>query len=138
MAEAIGIASGVVALTGFAYNSAKVLYQTINSFKNSPAAIRGLKAELEALTPVLESLREASTSTETTFDALKLPVLQCGNICQDFNSVIAKCVSNSNGDRRSFRDWVKLQFRGDSIDNFKTVLAAYKATISIALGDANL
>jgi hypothetical protein len=138
MAEAIGIASGLLALAGFAFKSTQMLYQTVNSFQTNTSVIRELKQELEALMTVLESLREITTDTDTKFDALKLPILHCGNICGDFKVVIEKCVSHSKGDRRSFRDWIKIQYRGDTIDSFKRILAAYKATISIALGDANL
>lgn len=138
MAEGIGIASGLVTIVGFAFRSSQLLYQTINSFHSSKRAVRELKQELEALTAVLASLQDAATSTDTTFAALKLPLLRCGNACKDFDAVIAKCTSHSEQDRRSFRDWAKLQYMGDDIDGFKTMLASYKSTISIAVGDANL
>jgi hypothetical protein len=138
MAEAIGVASGLLTLAGFALKSSQLLYQTISSFQTSRRAVRELKQELEALTGVLTSLQDVSTDTDTTLDALKLPLLRCGNACKDFDTVIAKCTSHSQQDRKSFRDWAKLQYMGDDIDGFKKMLAGYKSTICIALGDANL
>jgi Fungal N-terminal domain of STAND proteins len=136
--EVIGITSGLLTLAGFAFKSTQLLYQTINSFQTNKRVVRELKQELEALMAVLESLRDVTTDTDTTFDALKLTLLRCGNICKDFDAVIVKCVSHSEEDRKSFRDWVKLQYMGDDIDGFKRMLATYKSIISIALGDANL
>ncbi|KAF2245144.1 hypothetical protein BU26DRAFT_568440 [Trematosphaeria pertusa] len=44
----------------------------------------------------------------------------------------------AGGDRQSFRDWAKLRYMGDDIDDFKDSLAAYKSTINIALTDVQL
>jgi len=69
---------------------------------------------------------------------LKLPLLRCGKACKDFEVVIARCSAHSNGPRTSFRDWARLKYLGNDIAGFKNMLAAYKSTISIALGDANM
>jgi hypothetical protein len=138
MAEPIGIASGLLTLVVFAFNSGKSLYQVVESFKSNQRAIRDLKQELEALDGVLESLREATTATDADFTALRLPLLRCGNACKDFEAVIIKCTAHSDRPRTSFMDWARLKYMGDDITAFKNMLAGYKATISIALGDATM
>jgi hypothetical protein len=140
MAEVIGIASGVVALVTFALQSSQVLYQTVESFRSQKRAVKELKNELKSLTPVLDSLRQVSTAgnDDVDFDPLRVPLYQCGVACRDFGILIETLVSRSEQDRRSFRDWARLKYKGDDIDQFKGMLAAYKSTINIAIGDINL
>ncbi|KAK4140189.1 uncharacterized protein C8A04DRAFT_40126 [Dichotomopilus funicola] len=139
MAEIIGISSGLVALVGFALKSSTLLYDTVQSYRSHPKNVRDLVDELEALDVVLRALSETVEQTkDTDFTALKLPLLRCGNACKDFGELIAKCSSRSGGSKTSFRDWAKLKYMGDGIDEFRRMLAGYKSTINIALADANL
>lgn len=139
MAELIGLSSGLVALVVFALKSSDLLYDTVNSYRSHPKNVRDLKEELEALGVVLRALSETVEKTKVTdFTALKLPLFRCGNACKEFDEVIAKCSSRSDGSRTSFRDWAKLKYMGDGIDEFRRMLAGYKSTINIALADANL
>ena len=73
MADPISLASGLVALTKFALQSSRALYQAIESFKNNRKAIRDLIEELEALDGVLQSLTETATDSQAHLDALKPP-----------------------------------------------------------------
>jgi hypothetical protein len=139
MAELIGLSSGLVALVTFALKSSTLLYDTVQSYRSHPKNVRDLKEELEALGAVLQALSATVEQTkDTDFTALKLPLLRCGNACKEFDEVIAKCSSRSGGSRTSFRDWAKLKYMGDGIDEFRRMLAGYKSTINIALADANL
>ncbi|RYP36253.1 hypothetical protein DL768_010950 [Monosporascus sp. mg162] len=139
MAEAISLSSGLVALVAFALNSSTLLYNTVQSYRSHPKNVRDLQEELEALAVVLRALSETvEQSKATDFTALKLPLFRCGNACKEFDEVIAKCSSRSGGSRTSFRDWAKLKYMGDGIDEFRRMLAGYKSTINIALADANL
>ncbi|KAL8646083.1 MAG: hypothetical protein Q9226_007025 [Calogaya cf. arnoldii] len=138
MADPISLASGLVALTTFALQSSKTLFQAIESFKSNRKAIRDLREELEALNGVLRSLAETATGNETHLDALKLPLLRCGAACKDFEAVVIKCSAHSDGSKTSFRDWAKLTYIGEDVTGFRNMLAGYKSTISIALGDANI
>jgi hypothetical protein len=139
MAECIGLASGLLTLATFAFQSSITLAKTIHSFQSHPKQVRDLKEELEALTEVLRSLTETvGATTDADFSALDLPLLRCGNACKEFEEEILKCSSRSGGNRRSFRDWTKLKYMGDDIDGFRRLLAGYKSTIIIALTDANL
>jgi hypothetical protein len=139
MAEAIGIASGLVALATFAFQSSITLYETIQSFKVHSTRVRDVQQELEALSEVLRSLSEqVSATSDDDLSALTLPLLRCGKACEEFEQELLKCSSRSGGNRTSFRDWARLRYMGDNIDGFKQQLAGYKSTIIIALTDANL
>jgi hypothetical protein len=139
MAGPISLASGLLALVGFAFKASITLYQTVQSFKFHPKQLRDLKEELEALIGVLGSLTETvSAATVVDLSALDLPLLRCGNACKDFGQQIMNCSFRSGDNRTSFRDWAKLRYMGDDIVGFKNMLAGYKSTIVIALGDANM
>jgi hypothetical protein len=139
MAEPIGIASGLLALATFAFQSSLTLYETVQSFQIHPKRVRDLKEELEALSGVLGALTKTlSTTTDVDLSALDLPLLRCGNSCKEFELEILKCSSRSGSSRTSFRDWAKLRYMGDDIDGFRQLLAGYKSTINIALTDVSL
>ncbi|KAF2494973.1 hypothetical protein BU16DRAFT_590256 [Lophium mytilinum] len=138
MAEPIGIASGALTLATFAFNSSVSLYQIVKSFQNSKRDIRELKEELEALSNAIQSLQELASKDEVQFEPLRLPLLRCGETCKGFGEVIENCTTNSSKPKTSFRDWAKLQYMGKDIAGFKNVLAGYKSTILIAIGDVNL
>lgn len=139
MAEAIGIASGLVALTTFALKCSLTLHETIKSFQNQPRHVLELMEELEALSDVLSSLRETSHAViDTDLSALKPPLERCGRACADFQQELLKCTSRSGNNRNSFRDWFSMRYMGDDIRGFRESLARYKSTIIIALQDVTL
>lgn len=138
MAEPIGIAAGVLALTTFALKSSVSLYQLIHSLQSNKRVIRDLKEELEALDGVLKSLQDALANDFADFPALKLPLLRCAKACDEFQSLVRNCNSRSSGPTTTLRDWAKLTYMGDDITGFKNTLSGYKSTIAIALGAANL
>lgn len=141
MAEPISLASGIVALATFAFKSSVSLYQVVESFQNNQRTMRRLKEEVESLNGVLLSLQKVTAGNSADLDGLKglnLPLLRCGTACKDFEAEIIKCTAHCSGSRTSFRDWAKLKYMGDDIAGFKNMLAGYKSTIIIALGDANL
>jgi hypothetical protein len=139
MADPISLASGLLALVIFAHKSCLTLHTTIQSFKTHPKRVRDLINELETLSSVLESLTDTIKSdTGADLSALDLPLQRCGNACNEFLQELQKCCSRSGGDRQSFRDWAKLRYMGDNIDDFKDSLAAYKSTITIALTDVHM
>jgi hypothetical protein len=109
MAEPIGIASGLLALAAFAFQSSVSLHQAIESFQSNQRIMRELKEELEALDKVLQSLQHVAANDNTDLTCLKLPLFRCGKACQDFQAVIFKCTTHSGKSRTSFRDWAKSQ-----------------------------
>jgi hypothetical protein len=79
-----------------------------------------------------------ATEYDAQLTSLKLPLLRCGKTCAEFEDIISRCAGHSDGQRTSFRDWAKLQYRGGDIGDLKTTLAGYKSTINIAIGGATL
>jgi hypothetical protein len=139
MAEAIGVASGLVAWATFALDSCISLYEMVKSIQCHPKRVRDLLEELEILRAVLGPLIEIAQSTnQEDFLELDLPLKRCGNACKEFQLEITKCLSHSGGNRSNFRDWAKIRYIGNDIDGFRRLLAGYKLTINIALTDANL
>lgn len=139
MSEPIGIASGILALATFAFRSSVSLYETVDSFRSHPKRVRDLLGELGALGDVLTGLVDlVKSNSGVDLSILDLPLLRCGNVCKEFQQEVLQCASRSNSSRASFRDWARLTFMGNNIDDFRDLLAGYKATINIALTDANL
>ncbi|GKT44620.1 uncharacterized protein ColSpa_04801 [Colletotrichum spaethianum] len=139
MAEAVGLASGVLTLASFAFKSSVSLYSTVKGYKYHPKRVRDLVQEAKDLSEVLSLLTDTvHAAADLDLSVLELPLRRCGEACKEFEHELARCSSRSGGDRTSFRDWVKLQYMGDGIDEFTHLLAGYKSTIHIALADANL
>ncbi|KAF5539424.1 beta-lactamase [Fusarium mexicanum] len=124
MADGLSVASGVLALVTFAFQSSTVLYKTVRSYKTQDANARALKNELSDLTGVLHSLLETVTNyPEISFDSLELPLLRCGKTCEEYGKLIARCTKHSNGTRPSFRDWIGQQYLKGDITDFRDMLA---------------
>jgi hypothetical protein len=139
MAEVVGLASNLLTLASFAFQASITLYETVKSFHSHPKRVRDLTEELEAFIAVLGPLKDMiATPAGTSLPALDLPLKRCGNACKDFEQQLMKCLSQSGGDRKSFRDWARLRYMSDDIDGFRRLLAGYKLTFNIALTDATL
>jgi hypothetical protein len=139
MVEPVGLTSGILTLATFAFQCSVSLYETVDSFRSHPKRVRELLNELEALSTVLAPLIDlVKSNSDVDLSFLDLPLLRCGNVCKEFQQEVLKCASRSNSSRTSFRDWARLTYMGDNIDDFRDLLAGYKATINIAVTDANL
>lgn len=136
--EPVGLASGVPSLASFAIQSTKRLCGVIEGFRNKPRIVRELNEELEALLSALRSLQDIRTDPQLDLSVCSLPLLRCGQACHAFAEIIEKCMTLSNKDKMSFRDWVRLTYQGEDIGSFRNMIAGYKSTFAIALADANL
>ena len=139
MAEAIGVAGGLVGLAAFAGQCSVALWETITSYQSHNQRVRDLVDETSALADVLHSLAEtARANHELQIPALAIPLKQCGKACREFEQEIKKFSSRSDGKRTSFRDWARLRYMGEDVDGFRRLLSGYKMTITVALTDASL
>ncbi|KAI1839518.1 hypothetical protein JX266_014271 [Neoarthrinium moseri] len=140
MAEAIGLVSGVLTLTVFAFKSGIKLHSTIEGFRNQPRQVRELLTELAGLVSVLQKLSETGDlGLDIDLTALRLTLEQCRRSCDDVETELLAYCSQSRVDRASFRDWAKLKCSGgDGIEGFRQQLIGYKSTITVALSFANL
>lgn len=138
MADPLTISTALITIVTAAVQSSQALYGTVQSFKNHQRVIQQLREELEALGGALQSLHEAVQRDDTTLDPLKLPLLRCRQACIDFEEIMVKCSAHSGKSRTSFRDWARMRYMDSDITSFTSMLAGYKMTIVIALGDANM
>jgi hypothetical protein len=139
MAKPPGLGSGLLALTTFSYQRSVALYETIKGFSSHHKRVSDLLQELEALSNVLGILADLFRSKEDVdLSLLELPLLRCGNACQDFEQEILSSSSRSGDSRTGVRDWAELRYMGEDIDAFREMLSAYKLTISIALTNENM
>lgn len=138
MGDPLSVASGVIAIVAATFQSSKILYQTVHSFKSHQTTVKRLTSELAELTRVLRLLQDHARTNGGPLEPLKFPLLQCCKACQDFKELIEKCAKHSGSSRTSWRDWVRLGYMSSDVADFTQMLAGYKATINIALADANL
>jgi hypothetical protein len=108
MADPLSISSALLAVIGAAVQSSKMLYQTVQSFKNHQRAVKQLSDELVALAGVLDSLLALARQDPATFLPLRLPLSQCHRACTEFEALLLTCSKHSGGSRTSFRDWASL------------------------------
>lgn len=91
MAEPIGLASGLLTLATFAFQSSITLANTVQSFHFHPKRVRDLKEELKALSTVLNSLTETvGANTDVDLSTLDLSLLRYGNTCKEFERNIRR------------------------------------------------
>lgn len=133
MAEAIGVTASLLGIATFAFQTSKEVYNLVNSIQKAPKTIRDLKSELLALDPVLSSIHKAVMSDLSKFEDIRYPLYQCGMVCSYLRSLIQQCTAHSANGSISARDWVKMQYKGKTIDGYKGQLASYKATIALVL-----
>jgi hypothetical protein len=139
MADPVSLVSGLVALITAGVQASNSLYATIQSYKTHPKYVRDLQDELEALSSVLQVLRETvNGSTGNEFASLELPLRRCSNACKEFEETLLECTERNGGSRSKFRAWVKVRYLDNDINGFKDALSGYKSTISIAMACANL
>ncbi|MCJ1476205.1 hypothetical protein MMC13_004871 [Lambiella insularis] len=139
MAEAIGLASGLLTLAVYALKSGSALYEIVQSFRDHPKRVRDLIEEIKALIDVLGPLVERLQSTpDTDLLALKHPLLRCGAACKGLEEEILKRFSRTLDGRTSIRDWAKLKYISYDINEVMLLFSGYRMTIVVALTDANL
>lgn len=138
MAEAIGVASGVVALTGVTFKACITLRDLIKGFEHHPGIIRDLISETEDLSQVLHWLSEIANSSNLDLTVVEYPLKKCEDACDAFIKQLQSFLSSSGETRRTFKGWARFRCNGDDVNTFRRDLATYKSLISLALTGANL
>lgn len=132
MAEPIGVASGLLTLATFAFQSSRSPYQAIKHFQSLP------QDHTEALNRVLLSLGQMAANSDTDLAALRFPLFRYGKAIEDFEGVIIKNIAYSGGPRSRCWDWAKLKYMRDDIVEFGNMQAGFESIISIVLADVSL
>lgn len=138
MADPLSMVTGILGVVTATAQSAAALYRLVQSFRDQPQALRRLREELGSLCGVLHSLETLVKEDESRFVPLKLPLERCCRACADVDALIRKCAAHSDGGKPSLRDWARLRYMDSDINGLTEMLERYKATIGVALADANL
>jgi hypothetical protein len=140
MAEVVGLASGLLTLIIFAYNTSKSLHEAVSSFKSQRQTIKDVLADLDSLITVLTTIREQAqhTQEDKKLELLREPLNCCATICQEMRDMLNACTIRSKDGRDSVRDWLKMRYREKSFDDMKNRLASYKSTLVIAFQSVNM
>jgi hypothetical protein len=136
----IGEASSILALTIFAFQSSKSLYDAVSSFKSQRKAIKDVQTDLGSLVTVLDLIRQQAQGSQDgdKFEPLRDPLQCCQAICQEMQEMLDVCTSHAKDGRDSVRDWLNMQYRAKSFTDMKQRLASYKSTLSIAFALINM
>ena len=113
--------------------SSTALCRTIRSLQNKETAVLELRNEAEDLDSVLRTLEGSIENMAAEVEILRQPLTRCQNTCRDFKRLINESTKHSTEERTSIWDWLRLRYMGEDIKGFKSMLAGYKSTITIAL-----
>lgn len=140
MAEAVGLASGLLTLVVFAFDASKSLYEAISSFKSQRQTIKDILADLSALVTVVTTIRERAQQPTgaAKLEPLRQPLECCATTCKEMREMLHACSSHSKDGQTSVRDWLKMQYREKSFDDMKNQLSSYKTTLVIAFQSINM
>jgi Fungal N-terminal domain of STAND proteins len=125
-----------LALTIFAYNTSKSLYEAVSSFRSQRRTIQDVQTDLGSLIAVLGLIRESEDDTK--FEPLRQPVQCCTTTWQDMQEMLNECTKHAKDGRDSIRDWLNMQYHEKSVQDMKQRLASYKSTLSIAFASINM
>ena len=139
MADPLSIGCSVIALVTFALSTSVQLSNTLRDIQGHTKKTRALLTELSALADVLESvLQTINNSPNVDFDPLRPPLQQCGEACTKYGQLINEFRKYSTPTHSSLRDWLKQRYHWGDVAEFREMIAAYKATISIAIANVNM
>lgn len=140
MAEAVGLASAILGLTIFAYDTSKSLYEAVSNFRTQRKTIKDLQNELNSLTTILGSIRAHVEQSDKVqrLEPLQEPLECCLTICQEMRETLEACTKHSAEGRDSIRDWLNMRYHGKSFEDMTKRLNSYKSTLSITFASINM
>jgi hypothetical protein len=131
MADPLSITASVLAIATAAVQSVKSLNDTVSRYKGRDKTLQRLQNELEDVSGILDSLKEAIIAEVSISTLLKGPVGRCSEVCQEFEQSM---LSFGEKTKTGFRDWAKLEFMRGDINEFIDTISGYKSTIAVGLG----
>ena len=130
----IGVGASAVGLVTAVIQVVQLFYKTLREIEDRPSKVAKLMKELAALKVVLETVKGSYEGNKPHLAILEPPLEGCRDACR----TLTKRLIEYGGANRKFRNWYKLKYMGEGITEITDLLAGYKATIMIALIDANL
>ncbi|KAK4164072.1 hypothetical protein QBC43DRAFT_318666, partial [Cladorrhinum sp. PSN259] len=147
MGDPVGAVGTAIAVASLLYNTCQTICDVIGSYKKAPKEYHDLSADLEGLSTVLASLRSAlrgaddntfSQEQRDSFAELKLPLITCNRVCEDFHSKLSDLKSHSNQTHTSFWDRLRLHFNKSDVSLLREKLSSTQGTLQVALTLSNL
>jgi hypothetical protein len=148
MADPLSIAANVVGITAFALQRVQQLTAFIESIRDAPERITGIKEDLKAVESVLSSLGTTLQNKDLPAEILgsldqnvniKVAVENCSKECARFQATLAHWMRHSTETKTFWWDRVRAGYFGEkSTEAFLRRLGASKATVNVALGSAIL
>ena len=134
MAEAVGLASGLLTLTMAVYKTSKSLYEAVSSLHSQRKTIKDIEADLKSLVTVLEKVHEQIQSSQNIerLEPLQQPSDCCMTVCEEMHQMLDACTIHGTDGRNSVRDWLSMRYHEKSFEDIKQRLLSYKLTLSIA------
>ncbi|KAF5006656.1 hypothetical protein FDECE_6990 [Fusarium decemcellulare] len=147
MTEVVGTVSASVSLIATALHATRVLTSDLSSIKDAPQTITNLKAELQNVHSVIQSLQTA-LSTQDSLQAFRdiaqtanvdVALKACRDSCGRFHKELKDLLKHSNDEKLSKRDRFNIGFLAkDRVVAFTSELNVCKSTVGLALNGANL
>ncbi|KAF7505952.1 hypothetical protein GJ744_012394 [Endocarpon pusillum] len=140
MAEAVGAASGVLALTVFAFKASKSLFEAVSSFRSQRRTIQDIETDLGALVAVLNLIIQQAqgSGNDSKLEPLREPVKCCTKTCQEMQEMLDACTRHAKDNRDSIRDWLHMRYHEKNLQDNKQRLASYKSTLNIIFASMNI
>jgi hypothetical protein len=147
MAEAIGIASGIIGIVTFALQGTKFLSDTIGTYRTAAPTLADLEQDVAAIDTTLHSINSSlegngddkfSDSVQKCLNESKTAIEGCGKACEDFAKELKDIMSHSKDGKVSKRDKMKLWLEEETIKGFRYRLGSYKSTLNIVLTLASM
>lgn len=138
--DPLSITCAVITVGGFTLTSIVQLNKIVHDLQNQNRKTRALQNELAALGLVLESLIDTIRASEpdAAFGTLEDPLEQCGEVCKSYSQLLTKLTQPTTATRPSIRVWFNQQRYWGDVTEFREMISAYKATISIAAANIHM
>lgn len=128
----------IFSLVTLCISSSASLYKAVDAIKSRKQDVRHLKKEVGDLNIVLQALAKNLEETTENFEILRLILEQCGRACKDFEEKVLDKLGKTESPLKDVKAFARLQLLGGSVNSFRKLIGSYKATLTIALADANL
>jgi hypothetical protein len=131
--EALGAASGVIAIASIAIQLAETIQELVEfgkAVQDAPANIRALLQDLEVLRSTLLQIHR--TSSRIGIDAVAETVLkECERKIYNLKMVLQPAISNLKSNKLACRKWsaLKITLKKDKIESLQKAIEYAKSTL---------
>lgn len=146
MPEPIAIASAVSAVVVNGIKLCLSVYGTIDGMKQAPKHLKAVSSDLKAFYGILGTIQIYLDDQELTqgllhtqpSDNLQTILANCVCVLQDFEKIVSGYIKA--GQESSFTKWEKVcwTWKLADVENLRKHLSDHKASLSVAIGMANL